>query len=27
LKGILNAEQERRFDILQPLAPGRNHHA
>lgn len=27
LKGILNAKQERRFDILQPLAPGRNHHA
>ena len=27
LKGILNAEQGRRFDILQPLVPGRDHHA
>jgi hypothetical protein len=27
LKGILNAEQGRRADILRPLAPGRIHHA
>jgi hypothetical protein len=27
LKGILNAEQARRFDILQPLVPGQIHHA